>query len=205
MLLEPNKKMFESYLDMLENKIMSNNNKLLRNNNNNNDEIGFADCFSMLDEQTIAYLYYFNKVTWHHIDYKYNFIPWLLPWLKHTWEENVMDCPFVIHYFSNRPWQQPPTDSWSDLLVWWTLAYHCCQSLKPNLSQYLLKRYFDHSKFNMLLPVLKQSKCFWCEQLSKSQSFRQQDLFHSFLDIQTGSIACPNCTTDTIRIVSNKK
>ena len=110
MLLEPNKEHFKKLIYMLKNM----------------EPFGMA-CFSMFDEQAIAYYYsVYNKgprVNWSHIDNKYAYLLW-----KHDQTHNkevstnsstnMADVKIIDYFGKYKPWETPP-DLWPDLKYWW--------------------------------------------------------------------------------------
>lgn len=118
-----------------------------RSRGGSGEPFGF-DCYSMVDEQSIAWFYasYRNRVAqpptpvssfpspgllppsppslqpapnWTMIDPRYNLIPWHPEWL----DACADDRPRVFHYFGKNPWQQWRGE-WADLEAWWLMAAH---------------------------------------------------------------------------------
>jgi len=83
--------------------------------------IGFRNCYSMLDEQSIVFFYFYHKVPWHYLDVRYNFIPWHFKWLQR--DDGSLAIPSVLHFFGTKPWVQSPVE-WRDLQVWWGMVFH---------------------------------------------------------------------------------
>jgi lipopolysaccharide biosynthesis glycosyltransferase len=77
---------------------------------------GRRTCHSMVDEQSIAEFYSITKnVPWYNIHHAYNLVGWKDKFLRKG------DMPYVIHYFSEKPWNVS-FDKWDDFISWYKMA-----------------------------------------------------------------------------------
>eukprot|EP00485_Elphidium_margaritaceum_P014978 CAMPEP_0202726792 /NCGR_PEP_ID=MMETSP1385-20130828/184790_1 /ASSEMBLY_ACC=CAM_ASM_000861 /TAXON_ID=933848 /ORGANISM="Elphidium margaritaceum" /LENGTH=792 /DNA_ID=CAMNT_0049393019 /DNA_START=44 /DNA_END=2423 /DNA_ORIENTATION=+ len=130
--------------------------KLMMQERDNERSIGFQNCYSMLDEQSIVFFYYYHRQPWHYIDTKYNFIPWHFKWLENK-NDGTLDIPALLHFFGMKPWCQSPTQ-WRDLQVWWALVYHLithasAETYEWNEAQSTLMSSFFDQTFLKELPL----------------------------------------------------
>ena len=166
--------------------------KMALEEKNSDRTIGFRNCYSMLDEQSIVYFYFYHKIPWHYLDVKYNFIPWHFKWLQR--DDGSLDIPSVLHFFGTKPWVQSPVE-WRDLQAWWGLVFHLLNFAAISKDSYswnegqkkLVESFFDLDLMNKLpleIFVEEQAdfvnpedemekrvtsgvRCFWCYELAK--------------------------------------
>merc|ERR1719474_518995 len=109
--------------DESKHKSLSPESRMAMKEKNSGRTIGFRNCYSMLDEQSIVFFYFYHKLPWHYLDVQYNFIPWHFKWLQRDDGSNRLEIPSVLHFFGTKPWVQSPVE-WRDLQAWWGLVFH---------------------------------------------------------------------------------
>lgn len=108
-----------------------------------------VNCFSMVDEQSIAEFMLQKYPNWYHIHRKHNFIPWKFNWL-------LNEQPTVMHFFNINPWNME-RKNYPDLEYWWILA------------KKFLQEHYNHAElltgvFNDEIKKKPTLECFWCKE-----------------------------------------
>lgn len=100
-ILEPNQKYFNEYVDMM----------------SNNQDFDYGKCINGPDEQSLCLFYHRKNIQWTQISQVYN----MIPWKKKKWmprQKNHTPPPYVLHYVGVKPWDLVRT-KWPELSGWW--------------------------------------------------------------------------------------
>ena len=137
---------------------------------------GFESCHSMMDEQSLCLLYHAQyRQQWTYIHQRYNYVGWHRRWLA------ADDVPYVLHFFSTKPWVLRRTE-WLDLEVWWTLAQAMVSEGRWTAEEReRLRAAFEREQ----LEGERLEGCAWCK-----EDGREDWKAHRTLDDQ-GRMQCP--------------
>jgi len=185
MLLKPNKEDYENYKKMLKEM----------------EPFGFKECYSMHDEQSIAYYYISHSPLreWHMIHQKYNFNPWKRNWLKFGVK------PYIFHFVGINPWElrreKMHKEEWCDIVPWWqvVLAFILEFSKNKNKSDEGTKKImalFNDKDLEDLFKWAKKEKlfCGHCMAFDRGEKiYRSHDTFN-----RDGILTCPYLTNPEV-------
>ena len=137
---------------------------------------GFESCHSMMDEQSLCLLYHAQyRRQWTYIHQRYNFVGWHRNWLTRD------DLPYVLHFFSTKPWVLRRTE-YLDLEVWWTLATAMVRDGRwTDEQRQMLRGAFEKEQ----LEGERLDGCSWCK-----EDGRDDWSTHRMLD-DRGRMQCP--------------